>query len=165
MRLLLKTACVSAFAALTLVRSQQLETKTVDFGVDIQPIFAKNCQGCHQGGAAPAGLRMDSPAALLQGSISGKVIVAGRAQESLLVKKITSKSGVGMPPSGPLAADQIALIVAWINQGAKIPESLLAQRTPAATHWAYVKPVRPLLPAVKNAAWVRNAIDRFVLAR
>ncbi len=32
-------------------------------------------------------------------------------------------------------------------------------------HWAYVKPVRPALPAVKLAAWPRNEIDRFVLAR
>jgi Protein of unknown function (DUF1553)/Protein of unknown function (DUF1549) len=34
-----------------------------------------------------------------------------------------------------------------------------------ATHWAYVKPARPAVPAVKNPAWVRNPIDRFVMAR
>ena len=32
-------------------------------------------------------------------------------------------------------------------------------------HWAFVPPVRPPLPAVKDTAWVRNPIDRFVLAR
>ena len=32
-------------------------------------------------------------------------------------------------------------------------------------HWAYVKPARPALPEVKNTAWARNAIDRFILAR
>ena len=32
-------------------------------------------------------------------------------------------------------------------------------------HWAYIAPARPKLPAVKNESWVRNPIDRFVLAR
>src|SRR5204863_4052747 len=34
-----------------------------------------------------------------------------------------------------------------------------------ATHWAYVKPVRPEVPAVKRADWVGTPIDAFVLAR
>src|SRR5581483_8430685 len=32
-------------------------------------------------------------------------------------------------------------------------------------HWAYVRPVPPSLPAVRNTAWVRNPIDHFILAR
>src|SRR5207244_2614045 len=42
----------------------------------------------------------------------------------------------------------------WVDQGAKWQE-----------HWAYVKPQRPPLPEVKRDAWIRNAIDSFVLAR
>src|SRR5262249_17951107 len=41
----------------------------------------------------------------------------------------------------------------------------IAQGAPFATHWAYVKPVRPNLPHVKNQRWARNSIDRFILAR
>jgi len=41
------------------IRPQQT-AKAVDFWADIQPILAKNCQSCHQGGAAPADLRLDS---------------------------------------------------------------------------------------------------------
>jgi hypothetical protein len=165
MRLQIKIVCALAFVVSTQLPAQQTATKAVDFAADIQPILSSNCKACHQGGAAPASLRLDSPAGLLQGSISGKIIVPGNAQDSLLVLKITNKSGVGMPPSGPLSEDKIALITAWIDQGAKIPESLLTQKTPAATHWSYIKPVRPALPAVKNATWGHNAIDRFVLAR
>src|SRR5262245_65632599 len=34
------------------------------------------------------------------------------------------------------------------------------------THWAYVAPVRPPIPLVRNTqATIRNAIDAFVLAR
>src|SRR5258707_5547584 len=94
----------------SLMRSQQA-AKTVDFDADIRPILAKNCQGCHQGGAAPADLRLDSPTGVLTGSISGKVVVPGKASESLLVKRITDKTGVTMPPSGrPLPDSYIALI-------------------------------------------------------
>ena len=148
------------------VRSQQPQTRLVDFASDIRPILTKNCQGCHQGGAAPSGLRLDSAAALLEGSISGKVIVPGNAAESLLVRRISDKTGVRMPPIGPLLSDAaIALIREWVDQGAKVPEALLTVQPAVPKHWAYAKPERPALPAVKDAAWGRNAIDRFVLAR
>ena len=159
MRIPLKLAFALAFVVPTQIRAQQPATKVVDFGTEIQPILTKNCKACHQGGAAPAGLRMDSPAALLQGSISGKVVIAGHAQESLLVKKITNQSGLGMPPSGPLSDDQIAVIVSWIDQGAKIPDSLLGQQAPAAAHWAYVKPVRPAASDGEEH-WVEPQSDR-----
>jgi hypothetical protein len=32
-------------------------------------------------------------------------------------------------------------------------------------HWAWKPPVRPALPTVKNAGWVRNPIDTFILAK
>ncbi|HEY7180169.1 MAG TPA: DUF1549 and DUF1553 domain-containing protein [Blastocatellia bacterium] len=32
-------------------------------------------------------------------------------------------------------------------------------------HWAFVKPERPAPPEVKNTAWVRTPIDRFILSR
>lgn len=147
------------------VLSQQTPP-AVDFQKEIQPILTRNCQGCHQGGAAPADLRLDSAAALLQGSISGKVIVPGKSAESLLVQRIIDRSGVRMPLNGrPLPDADVALIRAWIDQGAKVPDSLRTAGFARPKHWAYVKPVRPALPAVKDTGWTRNAIDRFVLAR
>ena len=146
------------------IQAQESTGKPVDFGNQIQPIFAKNCQGCHQGGAAPADLRLDTAAGILQGSISGKVVVPGKSSESLLIEKITGSKGVTMPPNGQkLTAEQIALIRAWIDQGAKIGAGATSVEKPM--HWAYVTPVRPTLPPVRNATWGRNAIDRFILAR
>ena len=58
--------------------SQQAADTGVVFSTQIQPILTRNCQGCHQGGAAPADLRLDSAAGLLKGSVSGKVVVAGK---------------------------------------------------------------------------------------
>lgn len=72
-----------------------------------------------------------------------------------------------MPYGGPqLSKQQISLIRQWIDSGAPGPDSTtpIAQAQPL-THWAYRKPVRPESPGVKNAAWCRNPIDRFVLAK
>ena len=71
-----------------------------------------------------------------------------------------------MPPKGePLTHEQQALVRAWIDQGAHWPADVGAQTAEVRKHWAYVKPVRPEPPAVNGSGWVRNDIDRFVLAR
>ena len=54
-------------------------------------------------------------------------------------------------------------IRAWVDAGARWPDALAGES--GQVHWAFQAPKRPALPAVKNAAWVRNDIDRFVLAR
>jgi hypothetical protein len=69
-------------------------------------------------------------------------------------------------PAGraPLPAREIELVRRWIDQGARgLPET--APAAAAVTHWAYRAPVRPPLPAVRDASWPRNPIDRFILAR
>jgi hypothetical protein len=66
----------------------------------------------------------------------------------------------------PLSADEIALVRAWIDQGAPGPDATepIAGSKPV-KHWAYVKPSRPELPKVTNVAWCRNPVDYFVLAQ
>src|SRR5262249_25163009 len=63
----------------------------------------------------------------------------------------------------PLTPEQVGVLRAWIDQGAKWPAE--ADQGDPADHWAYKKPVRPKLPAVKDATWPRNGIDHFILAR
>src|SRR5258708_38551945 len=86
----------------------------------------------------------------------------GGVNGSLILKRRLSTDPRARMPLGtaPLAPEKIALIRAWIDQGAVWPEQVVA-----AKHWAYVKPLRPATPKVKNTAWVRNPIDAFVLAR
>jgi len=65
-----------------------------------------------------------------------------------------------------LTPDQIALLKAWIDQGAEAPASEQPDDgNGPSTHWAFLPPVRPSLPEVKDKHWVRNEIDRFILAR
>ena len=101
-------------------------TKTgVTYATDIQPIFEANCFKCHTGDKKPkAGLALDSLAGVLKGSKDGKVITPGDSAHSDLVLAVAH---VGDPdtfmPKGkgakPLTADQVGLIRAWIDQGAK----------------------------------------------
>jgi hypothetical protein len=112
------------------------------------------------------GLRLDSPKALA-GGLSGKVILPGKSAESLLVKMIGGQiEGKRMPMTGdPLTGEQIGLIRRWIDDGAWWPEDSEAASDQDHKHWAYVPPVRPVLPEVKDRGWVRNPIDLFVLSR
>jgi len=137
------------------------------FAEKIRPILAARCYLCHGSGLQQNGLRLDSLAALLKGSANGSVVIPGDSAKSPLVRRILGLDRPQMPYGGPpLPADDVETIRKWIDQGAHGPESsaLIAAAKPV-EHWAYVKPARPYLPKVNDAAWCRNPIDNFVLAR
>jgi hypothetical protein len=146
----------------------------VDFTRDIQPIFKTHCYECHGPKKARARLRLHALDFIRKGGESGPVITPGKSADSLLIHRVLGLDGDDRMPldEDPLPADAIARLRAWIDQGAPGPgaDSLSAAAGPAAAdaiqeHWAYVKPSRPELPVVSAAGWVRNPIDRFVLAR
>jgi mono/diheme cytochrome c family protein len=141
--------------------------QTIDFARDIQPIFEKSCNQCHGAKQAMGQLRLDDRKLALQGGLSGPAIIPGNSQESRLLKRILGLGGEARMPlvGDPLTPAQIALIRAWIDQGARWPGEGKATEAKIAVHWAYTKPVRPALPAVKNSAWVRTPVDHFILAR
>jgi len=133
----------------------------VDFNREIRPILTENCYKCHgpDDGARKAKLRFDVRDAALKPAKSGKVaIVPGAPEKSELITRVTTTDDDDrMPPlktGKKLIPSQIESLRRWIAQGA-----------PYATHWAYVKPVRPALPEVKNKRWTRNPIDYFILGR
>jgi hypothetical protein len=139
--------------------------REVDFARDIQPLLAR-CTSCHGIENQESGLNLQDKAKALAGGDSGKVIIPGKSDKSRLVIAI---SGVdpdfAMPPEGEgkrLTAEQVGLVRAWIDQGAKWPDPSGAND---GKHWAYQKPIRHEPPAVKNTSWPKNAIDHFVLAR
>ena len=65
----------------------------------------------------------------------------------------------------PLSEVEISLLQTWIDQGAQGMAGEQPGVPPAATHWAFRVPRRPVVPDVRSLAWVRNPIDRFILAR
>ncbi|HEU0090736.1 MAG TPA: PSD1 and planctomycete cytochrome C domain-containing protein [Vicinamibacteria bacterium] len=135
----------------------------VDFKRDVQPIFQARCTRCHGAEQQRSQLRLDSRTGALRGGMSGAVVLPGDSRGSALFQRITGVLQPSMPFEGsPLPAEEIARIQTWIDAGA--PGAVDAE-PPDQRHWAYRKPVRPEPPAVANAAWIRNPIDRFVLAR
>jgi mono/diheme cytochrome c family protein len=140
---------------------------SVDYAKHIKPILTQHCYQCHGSKVQKAGLRLDTVAALKRGGKSGAAIVPGKSSDSLLIAALRGADGLTpMPFKKPaLPAAQVALLGAWIDAGAVAPAQDLADGQQGATHWAFVPPVRPPLPAVQNTNWVRTPIDAFILAR
>ncbi|MCS7026212.1 MAG: PSD1 and planctomycete cytochrome C domain-containing protein [Bryobacteraceae bacterium] len=162
----MKAVLLLVVSALTSAVAQD-RSPGIDFVQQIQPVFEKNCYGCHGAKAQLGGLRLDSKKLAFAGGQSGPAIVAGNAEKSPLYQRI---AGIGdqarMPMGGkPLEASQIAAIRDWINQGAFWPDGVGVQNAEIKKHWAFVPPKRPALPAVRNRSWPRNPIDYFILAR
>ena len=142
------------------------ETAKVNFVGEIQPVFVEHCYQCHGPDKQESGLRLDLRERALAGGDSGSLLVRGQSKASEIVRRITSTDDKErMPPPGakskPLSEAQIRAITAWIDQGADWPESTAA----GSNHWAFQPIARCVPPVVKNEAWARGAIDRFVLAR
>jgi hypothetical protein len=152
-------------ALLLLAGVPQSAPEQVDFARDIEPIFKASCLKCH-GSEKPKGqFRLDSKSHAMKGGITGAAIVPGKGTESNFVKLLLLEDpDERMPRKSPaLPKGKIDLIRRWIDEGAVWPDA--AGATKVERHWAYVKPVRPELPKVRTAAWVRNPVDAFVLAR
>ncbi|HJT77665.1 MAG TPA: PSD1 and planctomycete cytochrome C domain-containing protein, partial [Gemmataceae bacterium] len=133
----------------------------VDFSRQVRPILSENCFACHgpDESQRKARLRLDTKEGAF-GKLrhGGFALVPGKPAESRLLARITADdpSEVMPPPKTgkKLTPDQIALLKRWVEQGAKW-----------STHWAFTAPVRPALPKVHDAAWPRDPIDYFILAR
>jgi hypothetical protein len=142
--------------------------KPVDFAESIRPIFARRCIRCHGADRQKGGLRVDRKDAALQGGESGALLVPGNSKGSLLIRRLTAEEADRRMPAqaDPLPPGEIDLIRRWIDQGAPWPQA--EAKGPAVTasdHWSF-RPIRaPEPPRVRRAAWVRDPIDRFVLAR
>ncbi len=121
----------------------------VNFQREIRPILSDNFFACHGPDAQTrmAGLRLDTREG------ASKALASGR----LLERINHEKPALRMPPpqtNKKLTAQQIDTMKRWIEQGAPWKE-----------HWSFAQPMRPEPPAVRNTAWVRNPIDRFVVAK
>ncbi len=92
----------------------------INYYRDIEPILNKSCVSCHHAAMPDGGLRVDAPENLLQGGASGPSVVPGKALQSPLYQRLMDTTDKRMPPVGALTEDQLDLIRAWINQGAKI---------------------------------------------
>lgn len=145
------------------------------FEKKIRPVLVGECFACHaadKGQKVKGGLALDSRAGLRQGGDSGPAVVPGDPAKSLLIKAIGHDDPeLAMPPKKKLAAAVVRDFQEWVRKGA--PDPRPATRVVRAgeidweqgrRHWAFQAPRNVAPPAVKNAAWPRTDVDRFVLA-
>ena len=95
----------------------------VTFDKDIKPLFEVSCAKCHGAEKQKAKLRLDTVAAIMRGGENGKVVEVGNSAKSLIIHAASGlDADTAMPPEGkatPLTAEQLGLVRAWIDQGAK----------------------------------------------
>lgn len=137
-------------------------TRQVDYAKDIQPIFARHCYECHDHRKQRSGLRLDDKESALRGGEShAPDIQPGKSASSPLIHFVAGLvPDMQMPPKGePLNREEISLLRAWIDQGAKWPEQGAKEQ-----HWS-LKPVsRPTVPSLPEAKGA-NEIDAFIRAK
>ncbi|HBY61358.1 MAG TPA: hypothetical protein DEH78_16170 [Solibacterales bacterium] len=147
---------------LLLLLAAPVAAAEVRFNRDVRPILSDRCYACQGPDRANRKTKMrldgesDAKADLGKGRFA---IVAGAPEKSEIWKRIVSPNRtLRMPPAylghEALQPREAAIIRQWIEQGAKYEP-----------HWAFVPPARPAAPAVREAAWVRNPIDAFILSR
>jgi len=135
--------------------SAALADEPPQYNRDVRPILSEHCFKCHgvDSAARKADLRLDKREA----AIEAGAIQAGDPDASELVQRISSADPqLVMPPPAThkhLTDRDKDILKRWIAAGAEYQP-----------HWSFIAPQRAQPPAVGNAAWPRNAIDRFVLA-
>jgi cytochrome c553 len=155
LRSLSHPVALAALVGLALAQAGRA-AETLSYNKDIRSILVENCFGCHGADSASrkADLRLDDRDA----AVESGAIVPGDPDSSVALDRIFSDDPeeVMPPPSlkKVLTPEQKELLKRWIAEGAEYEP-----------HWSFIPPTRPEPPAVKNEAWGRNPIDRFILAR
>ncbi len=142
-------------------RTTVMAAQDVQFNRDIRPILSDKCFYCHgpDDKNRKAGLRLDTVEGATKDRGGYTAIAPGKPDESELLRRVSShEAGEMMPPpsakKAPITPAEAALLRCWIEQGAKYQG-----------HWAFQPLTKIQPPTVKNTKWVRNEIDRFILAR
>lgn len=136
--------------------SARIWAEDLEYNRDIRPILAENCFACHGPDSASrkADLRLDQRDA----AIELDAIAPGKPDESELIARIFSDDEFTlMPPpetKKSLTAEEKEKLKRWVAAGAEYQP-----------HWSLIPPQRPELPQVKQQSWIKNPIDRFVLAK
>jgi cytochrome c553 len=163
--------------ALTAENARHSPTADVEFFErKVRPVLVEKCGKCHNAGKTRGGLNLASREALLKGGDNGPAVVPGQPDKSLLLKAVRYTRGdLQMPPAGKLPDNVIEDLATWIKRGASWPAAPAAGETairpPGSpitardrAFWSFRPIANPPLPEVKNTAWPRRPLDRFILA-
>ncbi|MBM3728615.1 MAG: DUF1553 domain-containing protein [Acidobacteria bacterium] len=136
------------------------------FETSVRPVLRTQCQACHSERNKASGLSVETREGLLAGGNRGvAAIKPGDPAGSLLIEAVEHAGTLKMPPTGKLKPEQIEVLRKWVAAGAPWPAGEVSRKRAGGDHWAFqaVKRVSPPAPSV--AAWAKNAVDHFILAR
>ena len=154
---------------------QATSEKLAFFESKIRPLLHARCMECHGAEVQEGKLRLDSRHGWEKGGESGTALAPGKPEASLLIKAVQyTDKDLQMPPEKSLSADEIALLVEWVQQGAIDPRLDVGAATQPETDdwaaefqkrldWWSLKPLAsPELPVVTDIRWSQNPVDRFI---
>ena len=158
---------LAALSVLFLGASLPAETGDEYFEKRVRPLFFQHCSQCHGEKLQTAGIDFRNP-----DTVIGGAVVSGD-ESSPLIRAVRYESSIKMPPGSKLPQEAIGTLVDWVRMGApwpgyepaEIAEEDFDEEAPQSSHWAFQPISDPRVPDVGGSAWVRNDIDRFVLAR
>jgi len=172
--------------ASSVVFSAEDATQNEYFEKKVRPVLVARCQPCHNSKVKTAGLDLETGAGFVHGGASGPLISKDKLDDSRLLHVVSYVERVKMPPTGKLHPDELTAITEWVKGGGAWPgaPAIVAEAavstglSPSGTRihgagiqdterkfWSFQPVVDPAVPGVKNAGWVRNPIDRFILAK
>jgi hypothetical protein len=174
-------ALLLIFSAAVLIAQAPPASESQDdsdlFEKRIRPLLVARCQGCHNAKTGTAGLDLTTASGFRKGADTGPIVVPGNVERSRLLQVVGYEERIKMPPDGKLRDEEIAALRKWVSSGARWPDERQAGETPKAGNkqrgytkaqkdfWSF-RPIRPVTPPdVRDEAWIRSPIDRFILAR
>ncbi|MEW6306127.1 MAG: DUF1553 domain-containing protein [Verrucomicrobiota bacterium] len=162
-------------AACSVISTRAADSEHLEFfEKKVRPLLAEKCYECHGDKKQKGGLRLDSKDGWATGGDSGPALMPGDLEKSLLIKAVRYRDkDFRMPPKEKLSDEQIAVLEKWVELGAPDPRTATAMVAKAGginieegrKHWAYQLPKKSTPPTVRDSAWPRNDIDRYILAK
>ncbi len=179
-RLVIVWGIVSLFAPFVCLAGDQMavdrQAATEFFEKKIRPLLIQRCDECHSTDKADDSghLALDNRASLLAGGSRGPALVAGKPDESLLIKAVQyTDTQLQMPPEGKLEAAEIALLSQWVRDGAFVPDYGKETKkqakeidwAAARKFWSFQPLSQPPVPSLTDLprSELHNPIDPFVI--
>ena len=142
------------------------------FEKKIRPVLVSHCYQCHSKNSKSlkGGLALDTLEGIREGGDSGHAVVPGDVEGSVLMEAIRYES-MEMPPKQKLSQAVINDFQKWIEMGAPDPRKgagLIKREIDfhdAKKHWSFQPVVKIKPPSVKNKAWPKSSVDKFILAQ
>ena len=145
------------------------------FEAKVRPLLAKHCYECHSASASKlkGGLLLDSKEGWLAGGDSGEVLELGKPDASLIIESVRyANKDLQMPPKYQLSEADISVLEHWVEIGApdprtgtKVVKAAGIDWEKGKNHWAFQPVANPAIPSVKDQGWVKDDLDRFILAK